>query len=117
MLTDILNGMDADLRGFTGFNDDDIAKLLDDSKLDELTEDNKKKKDKLDKKEGDEPAQIIVSICDYPLVLADPVKVDEMKGLFNRVKDQPAHVKAAVNEAVFEAMSATLKAKLKETLN
>ena len=106
-LLDLLQNMDADMLGLTGFDDAELDKMLQFHEG-ELFKDDEKKKEKKPKEEKKEVPvsaddQISFILMDYPFVLADVDQIKEIKGLMDKFTTQNIEVRC---ETTFEMWNA-----------
>lgn len=106
-LLDLLQNMDADMLGLTGFDDAELDKMLQFHEG-ELFKDDEKKKEKKPKEEKKEVPvsaddQISFILMDYPFVLADVDQIKEIKDLMDKFTTQNIEVRC---ETTFEMWNA-----------
>lgn len=107
-LLDLLQDMDADLLGLTGFDDAELDKMLQFNEG-EMFKDDEKKKEKKPKEEKPKEApvsaddQISIILMGYPFVLADIDQIKEIRDLMDRFTEQNIAVRC---ETTFELWNA-----------
>jgi len=107
-LLDILQNMDAEMLGLTGFDDTELDKMLQFHEG-ELFKDDEKKKEKKpkDDKPKDAPVsaddQISIILMGYPFVLADVEQIKEIRDLMDKFTAQNIEVRC---ETTFELWNA-----------